>query len=148
MSFSVDQVDADKNFIDFRHRNLRAGRSRSTALFPHDHAKGTYHFAARSEQKIIGIVSYFNIQHDQLQDNLFSYQLRGMAVEKAYQQQKIGQSLLNSSMASLQLKKAGLIWCNAREESWRFYQKNGFKTLGEFFLIPDVGQHILMYKYI
>ena len=148
MIFSVNQVDADKRFIDFRHRWLRNGRPRETAIFDGDSSKETYHFAALSNQKIIGIVSYFNKQHDRFQDNLLSYQLRGMAVDQNHRQQKIGQRILDDSLAFLQSKEIDLIWCNARQESWRFYQKYGFKSIGDYFLIPDVGQHILMYKYL
>lgn len=148
MTFSVDQVDADKRFIDFRHRWLRNGKPRETAVFRKDLSENTYHFAAVSNQKILGIVSYFDRQHDCFQDNLLSYQLRGMAVDQNYRQQKIGRYILKDSLVFLQSKGIDLIWCNARKESWRFYQKYGFKSTGKFFLIPDVGQHILMYKYL
>ena len=148
MTFSVDQVDADKRFIDFRHRWLRNGRPRETAIFSGDSSKRTYHFAASSDGRILGIVSYFKRSNHHFDSDKKSYQLRGMAVNENFRQQKIGQRILDDSFAFLQSKETDLIWCNARQESRRFYQKYGFESIGEYFLIPDVGQHILMYKYL
>ena len=148
MSFSVDKVDADKRFIDFRHRWLREGRPRESALFKEDSLYDTYHFAARSNGIILGIVSYLNKRNDGIQCNKLSYQLRGMAIDKNHRRQKIGQSILNTSLKFLESKSISLVWCNAREESCGFYKKQGFQSVGNYFLIPDVGQHILMYKYL
>jgi len=148
MIFSVDQVDADKRFIDFRHRWLRNGRPRETAIFDGDSSKETYHFAALSNRNILGIVSYFRKNNEHFPDDHKSYQLRSMAVDSMYRKQKIGKRILDDSLAFLQSKEIDLIWCNARQESWRFYQQYGFKSIGDYFLIPDVGQHILMYKYL
>ena len=148
MIFSVDQVDADKRFIDFRHRWLRNGRPRETAIFDGDSSKETYHFAALSNRNILGIVSYFRKDNEHFLNVDKSYQLRSMAVDKDFRQQKIGKHILDHSLAYLQSKKVDLIWCNARRESCFFYQKYGFKSIGDYFLIPDVGQHILMYKYL
>ena len=148
MTFSVDQVDADKRFIDFRHRWLRGKRPRQTAVFSGDSSKETYHFAALSDGKILGIVSYFKRGNHHFDSDKNSYQLRGMAVDEIYRQQKIGQRILNDSLAFLDSNEIDLIWCNARQESWRFYHKYGFESIGDYFLIPDVGQHILMYKYL
>ena len=148
MIFSVDQVDADKRFIDFRHRWLRNARPRETAIFDEDQADSSYHFAALSNSNILGIVSYFKKYNAHFNNDLKSYQLRSMAVDSKYRQQKIGKCILDDSLAFLRFKEINLIWCNARQESWRFYQKYGFKSIGDYFLIPDVGQHILMYKYL
>jgi len=146
MSLAVKPVEADKLFIDFRHKWLRPGKPRKTSFFKGDSADSTYHFAALSNEKIIGIVSYFNKLNLLLEEKKLSYQLRSMAVDQSYRHQYIGHQILNVSLAFLKSKKIDFIWCNARKESYLFYQKQGFLSVGDYFVIPDVGQHLLMYK--
>ncbi len=145
MSFPVRKVQADKAFIDFRHRWLRSGKPLATAKFPEDDHLDTYHFAAFDQTKIIGIISFFLKNVPEFPSSR-CYQLRGMAVDKSYRSEGIGTSLLEYSLDNLKGHDINMIWCNVREESIGFYKKNNFCTKGGLFDIPDIGTHILMYK--
>lgn len=145
MHFSVRKVQADKAFIDFRHRWLRSGKPLATANFPEDEDQDTHHFAALDQDRIIGIISYF-LKTNPAFASTKSYQLRGMAVDKTCRSQGIGASMLKHSLDFLNSKNIELIWCNARQESIGFYEMNGFHRTGSPFDIPDIGLHQLMYK--
>ena len=44
--------------------------------------------------------------------------------------------------------EANYIWANARTSAWGFYEKLGYKILGEQFEIKGIGPHYLIYKVI
>ena len=148
MPLSIDQVTADDDFIIFRHKCLRHGKPIHKAIFPEDGFITSYHFSAKKNDKVVGIVSYFDKQQQQFNKVTKIYQLRGMAVDADFRDQGIGKSLLDTSINQLKHDGVKLIWCNARQESMKFYEKNDFIATGDYFNIPDVGSHILMHKYL
>ena len=70
-------------------------------------------------------------------------QIRGMAIAKKWQGNKVGEKLITH--IRLLDKKSITIWCNAREKAVQFYQKQGFKIKGSSFNIKNVGIHYVMY---
>ncbi|MDR9400237.1 MAG: GNAT family N-acetyltransferase [Psychroflexus sp.] len=144
----IQQVSANDEFINLRHKLLRPGRARSSAFFEGDNRCDTFHFSALKNQTIVGIVSYIKRKNATLPHSANMYQLRGMAVDMSLRGFGIGKKLIDASVNILKLNKIGLIWCNSRKESVPFYLKNGFIKKGDYFDIPDVGSHILMYKLI
>ena len=148
MPLSIDQVTADNDFIIFRHKCLRQGKPIDKAIFTEDGFITSYHFSAKKNGNIVGVVSYFDKQHQHFSEVTKSYQLRGMAVDADFRNQGIGKSLLATSTDQLKHDGVKLMWCNARQESMKFYEKNDFIATGSYFNIPDVGSHILMHKYL
>lgn len=69
-----------------------------------------------------------------------------MAVSEEYQGKGVGNNLLMHAEAFLKNSKSVIIWCNARSEAIEFYRKIGYKTKGSKFIIPEVGEHMVMYK--
>jgi ribosomal protein S18 acetylase RimI-like enzyme len=136
-----------KDLIPVRHKILRTGKPISTCYFDGDNNLETFHFGAYKQNKIVGSVSFMMKFHPDI-DAKKSYQLRGMAVLKHYQKQSIGLHLLQFSENHLLQQNVDLIWCNVRIKAKGFYQTQNFKIFGEEFIIPDVGPHVLMYKYI
>jgi len=51
-------------------------------------------------------------------------------------------------LEELKDRKVDLLWCDARKVALGFYEKMGFKILGDFYEIPIIGPHKLMYKVI
>lgn len=144
----IQQVTADDNFINLRHKLLRPGRPKSTAFFDGDLETDTFHFSATKNQTIVGIVSYMKRNNEAFTYTSNAYQLRGMAIDIPFRGLGIGQMLLEKSISILKSNKIDLIWCNSRKESISFYSKNGFSKTGDYFDIKDVGVHLLMYKLI
>jgi len=94
---------------------------------------------------LIGICSFFKNTNLDFPETA-QYQLRGMAILKAFQGKGLGKIILKHGEELLQEKKAKIIWCNARELAVNFYKKNGYQIIGEPFNIKDIGLHYVMYK--
>lgn len=131
--------------IDIRHQVLRQGQARSSCYFPEDSFKKTIHFAAKSEDKIIGCASVYKESHPDFTLKQ-SWRIRGMAVLPDYQGQNIGTQLLETCINHAILQKAAVIWCNARINAVQFYKNAGFKIIGDEFEIENIGPHYLMAK--
>jgi len=143
-NYSVKQITATDTHT-VRHPVLRPGKPRSTCIFDGDDLKTTIHFGIYDNEHIIGVASFLKNNHPKITD-LNQYQLRGMAVLKAYQGLGIGHTLLKYCDAFLIEKGANLMWCNAREIAVNFYKRNGFSVFGDVFNIKDIGPHYAMKK--
>lgn len=130
---------------DLRHLVLRQGKPRSSCEMQGDELESTKHIGAFLDSRCIGVLSLFLAKTDKLVDS-FQYQLRGMAVHPEYQRQNIGKKLVLYSEKELKKMNTEIIWCNARENAVRFYEKLDFKVISDQFEIPDIGPHYVMFK--
>lgn len=146
MTLKIKQVNA-ADIMNLRHRVLRPGKPLSSAHFEGDHHKESYHFAAFWDASVVGCVSLMLKTHTRF-NNKRAYQLRGMAVESSSRNNNVGHKLLMFSENQLKKNTVDLIWCNVRTSAINFYNKNNYLQVGDTFEIPDVGQHVLMYKYL
>lgn len=69
-----------------------------------------------------------------------------MAILEKFQGNGFGNIILDYGEQFMKNKKANITWCNAREIAVNFYQKNGYKIIGDAFDIKDIGIHYTMYK--
>ncbi|MEI6865892.1 GNAT family N-acetyltransferase [Flavicella sp.] len=109
-----------------------------------DFDKDTIHLGAFINKEL-GCVASF-MQHD---SDLFTgsqYRLRGMATHKKHQYKGLGKTILMEAEKFLLTKHVGLLWCNARVFSLKFYEKSGYKRIGKEFDVEFVGLHFVMYK--
>ena len=67
---------------------------------------------------------------------------------KEYQGQDFGYKLVKYAITFLKKNKVKLLWCDARINAIPFYEKTGLKTIGDFYSIPKIGRHKLMYIYL
>lgn len=75
------------------------------------------------------------------------YKMRQVAVLPEYQNKKIGQTLLDFCQNWAKRVHINEIFCDARVCSQGFYEKNGFKAIGEPFTQTTIP-HIYMWKHI
>jgi len=68
-----------------------------------------------------------------------AWQLRGMAVEPAYQGQGIGGRVLAEAVTAAREGGAFFLWANARTSALGFYQRHGWAARGEEFIYPESG---------
>lgn len=122
---------------------LRNWDSSTPCPFDGDKDKTTQHFGCVFENKIVSIVSFYERQNENFGDKTM-VQLRGMATHPNFAKKGFGKDLMRFSLAFFQIK-VQIIWCNARENAIPFYEKLGFKTIGEKFEIQNIGTHIVMY---
>lgn len=147
MNFKVKKVRLDE-IVDLRWRVLRQpkGKSLETAYTKEDFYVSTYHFGVFTEDGNLVCCGSFLL--GDLNEENGGYQLRFMATDATYQGKGAGSALLKFAKEILdkEFGKLKYFWCNAREESIEFYEKNGWATVGEKFEIPGVGPHIKMKK--
>jgi GNAT superfamily N-acetyltransferase len=130
-----------------RHEVLRKGKPIETCQFKGDDDENTVHFGLYQKEQLIGIISIFKepsilfLEKNQLQ-------IRGMAVLEEFQGKGFGAELVKAAENYCINQNIDLIWFNAREKAVLFYKKLGYTSIGDSFLIPDVGIHFAMYKKI
>ena len=140
----IKEIQSSETYL-VRQEELRKGKPLETCHFEGDDEKTTKHFGIELNEKIIGIVSVYQV-NSQLFFDENQFQIRGMAVLEAHQQKGYGALLVERAEKYCFEKNASVIWFNAREKAVPFYEKNGYQTKGNSFEIPDVGTHFIMFK--
>jgi predicted N-acetyltransferase YhbS len=97
---------------------------------PYDLAPATIHIGAFDDGVVVGCVTIFPAP---FVDEPLGWQLRGMAVDPAYQGQGIGRLVLDAAADAAAQAGAPLIWANGRLNVMAFYQRLGWQTVGEVF---------------
>ncbi|CDF80511.1 acetyltransferase, GNAT family protein [Formosa agariphila KMM 3901] len=124
---------------------LRPGRPLKDCEFINDNHADTFHLGLYKKSNLIGVVTFMKTNSDLFLE-VNQYQLRGMAILEEFQGLQYGNLLIKNGETKIQSIQADLIWLNARETALKFYQRNGYKIIGEPFNIPKVGIHYTMYK--
>lgn len=126
---------------------LRPGKDISQAKMPQDHEQTTFHLGLFSSEKLVCVATFHEDQNVNLKAK-YPYRLRGMATAPDFQGKGAGKQILQAGVKELKSRNCDLIWCNAREIAFLFYEKCGFSYSGEMFDIPEIGPHKVMYKYL
>jgi GNAT superfamily N-acetyltransferase len=130
-----------------RQEVLRKGKPIETCQFKGDDDENTVHFGLYQKEQLIGIISIFKEKNNLFQEKN-QFQIRGMAVLEDFQGKGFGAELVKVAENYCINQNVDLIWFNAREIAVSFYKKLGYTSIGDSFLIPDVGIHFAMYKKI
>lgn len=140
---AVRRVSADA-VIDVRHRVLRQGMPRESAVFEGDDEPTAIHLGAfDSNGTIVGCVSLLRREWK----GEPAWQMRGMAVDESLRKSGVGAALLaevDRIIAASDFSKQN--WCNARLVAKGFYERHGWKVESELFDIPHAGPHHVMSK--
>lgn len=126
---------------------LRKGRSIESCHFEGDDLETTQHFGLFLSQILVGIISLFKKSSPVFSEKN-QFQIRGMAVLENHQKKNFGKALIVHVEEECKNKDVDLIWFNARSAATGFYEKMGYQKVGFYFEIPDVGEHITMFKKI
>ena len=141
---SIKEITALETF-SVRQPVLRPGKSIETCHFDGDNLETTKHFGYFEGEILAGIASLFKSNSDLFQEKE-QFQLRGMAVLSNFQKKGIGEKLVNHAEEDAKNRNGALIWFNAREIAVPFYEKLGYKIIGEPFDIGDIRKHFVMFK--
>lgn len=125
--------------IPLRHRVLRAGQALETCYFEGDEAPVTKHYAWIEDGLICSIATVM-YSPKLLDDEMTSFQLRGVATEP----EMAGSGLGSKFLQSLHQEIGASWWCNARAVAVSFYKRNGLVVVGSPFDIPGIGLHYVM----
>jgi len=126
---------------------LRKGKPIESCHFEGDDLETTRHFGLYLSPELVGIISLF-------QKNNFDFteknqcQIRGMAILENHRKKDFGKALIIHCEEECRNQGVELIWFNARMVAAGFYEKMGYQKTGIPFEIPDVGEHIIMFKKI
>ncbi|HUO08216.1 MAG TPA: GNAT family N-acetyltransferase [Phycisphaerae bacterium] len=131
-----------EEIVDLRHRVLRAGLPRQSALFDGDQAGSTRHFAAVVGGEVVGCLTL----HLNEWQGVPAYQLRGMATEEYVRGCGVGMMLMRAAEAFVSATAVPVMWCNARVPAVGFYIRAGWKVMSEEFDIPTAGPHVRMVR--
>jgi N-acetylglutamate synthase-like GNAT family acetyltransferase len=137
----IERVDVEE-IVDLRYDVLRAGLPRDAAYFPGDRDATTVHLAVRNDGKIIACATVLVNQWEGER----ACQLRGMAVDPAWQGKSIGRKLLDEVHRTGINSGVRILWANARVPAAEFYRKNGWEIVSEQFEIPTAGPHYKMVR--
>ncbi len=125
---------------------LRPGRQIAECVFEGDTSDKTLHLGLFIDANLIGVASFMKNSNPLFQD-AEQYQLRGMAVLSEFKGKGFGSALLIEGEEKLKnLVSHPFLWFNARDYAIGFYEKFGYKSIGEKFDVPGVCQHIVMFK--
>lgn len=117
-------------------------------VFEQDELPETAHFGLVSESgAVVAVATFFPRACPEL-GGVAAVQLRGMCVEPGLQGLGLGRRLLESALGPLALLVPGAerVWCNARLSAAPFYEKLGFRPVGEPFEVPSIGPHVVMWR--
>jgi GNAT superfamily N-acetyltransferase len=124
---------------------LRPGLPSDTAIFDHDDDPGTRHFGVFDGARLIGVATFFAEPYS-LSPRARAWRLRGMATLPDMQGRGGGRALVEAGVAVARADGAELMWCNARVSARGFYEKLGFKAVGDEFVLPVAGPHYVMVR--
>ncbi|MCW8898418.1 MAG: GNAT family N-acetyltransferase [Flavobacteriales bacterium] len=107
----------------------------------------TFHVGAYKNGEIVAIGTFLQQQNEKFEAKN-QYRLRAMATSPKVRGENFGKQVIDFALEELKNRKADLLWCDARKVALGFYEKMGFKIKGDFYEIPIIGKHKLMYKRI
>lgn len=146
LNYEVRMISTEET-LALRQRVLKPFLSPQECVNPGDYDSTTFHQGLFLDGKLVSISTFLQESHPDFSSG-FPYRLRGMATDHKLQGQGLGLILLQSGVEHLRSKRCDLLWFNAREKAFSFYQKLGFRLHGPMFDIKDIGPHKVMYKHI
>ena len=141
------KIIPSKETLKVRQAVLRHGESLINCVFEGDNLITTNHFGIFFDKDIVGIISVFENKNTNFTSEN-QLQIRGMAVLEQHQKKGYGKLLMLESENQAIIKKATLIWFNARESAVDFYKNLDYSIIDTPFIIENIGVHYIMYKYL
>jgi GNAT superfamily N-acetyltransferase len=132
---------AVEEIFPLRHAVLRPGRPVSYSVYSDD--EGAVHIGAWDDDELVGCATVFpqawpgsDIAPE---PSPGAWRLRGMAVDPSRQGTGVGAAVLGSAVGAAEEAGAPLLWANARSTAIGFYERHGWRVVGEEFIAADSG---------
>ena len=144
MNLSLKIVKSD-DLLNLRSKILRNNLDPNLCRFPGDKEINSFHIGAFNVNTLIGGVSVMTNECKKKElPNCF--QLRGLFVDKEFQHNGIGKTIVNFVENRLRDSGVNYLWMNARESAVLFYLKLNYSNSKISYVINEIGLHYLMYK--
>jgi GNAT superfamily N-acetyltransferase len=142
--YLVEQVPTAEVLV-LRMSVLRDGTPSQDPRYADDDAEGSVNLGIR-ESGILVACSTWLPRPWPLDQSAPATQLRGMAVAKHLQSKGLGRILLDAGISRAKSLDSTYVWARARDNALYFYERNGFKTIGEQFIddASGLGHHLVM----
>lgn len=138
---------------------LRSDQPVSESIYPGDDNDSAQHWGVFKSYELIAVASIYqeslsdssNIELVTTTKDINTarcWRLRGMAVSPMFQGQGYGRRLLDICLQSVKQQNGLLLWCNARTSASGFYNAAGFEIASSEFIIPNIGPHYVMLRFI
>jgi predicted GNAT family N-acyltransferase len=147
MDIKVEAVAPEATY-PLRHRVLRPYLAfEEMRPQPGELDPGAVHLAALApDGEVVGTAVLLREPFAQLAGNGDAWRMRGVAVADGLRGQGIGGRLLDRVLRHVAGQGGGLLWCNARVPARRFYDRAGFRAVGEQWDEPHTGPHVTMWR--
>ncbi|MDO5636517.1 MAG: GNAT family N-acetyltransferase [Myroides sp.] len=133
--------------IEMRHKVLKIGQPIETCHFEGDLDEGTTHFGAFLKNELVGAVTMMLKKTNTYKVHPV-YRLTGLSILEEHQHKNIGKRLLHFAEEYISKKGSVMIWCFARDYAVPFYKKNGYQLNVQEVVIPYIGSHRIMFKFV
>ena len=144
MNLSLKIVKSD-DLLNLRSKILRNNLDPNLCRFPGDKEINSFHIGAFNGNTLIGGVSVMKNECKKKElPNCF--QLRGLFIDKEFQHNGIGKTIVNFVENRLRDSGVNYLWMNARESAVLFYLKLNYSNSKISYVINEIGLHYLMYK--
>lgn len=121
-----------------------------------DDSKGAIHLAAFKREEVVGVASLF-LQNCDRFPRYFEgekvYRLRAMGVLDKVRGNGVGEAIIKEAVKILKEEDVKVLWCDAREVAWGFYERCGFEFASneegyecDAYTVPNIGLHKMMYR--
>ncbi len=126
-----------------RREVLRPCGPESDIAYPGDAGGSARHFGAFDGGKLTGVATFLPQPCPDGQET-GAWRLRGMATIRPAQGRGVGGQLLQHGIACASTEGVTVIWCYGRSTARVFYERHGFRAVGEEFVLPNSGPHYLL----
>lgn len=129
-----------------RQRILRPGLPEAQSVYPDDEADTSVHVGIRVDGTLVSVSSFF-VESTPGSERA-AVRIRGMATLPEFRGRGYGRDLVEFGLSHTPLQDYAEAWCNARLTAAGYYQKLGFRPVGEQFELPGIGPHVVMVRAI
>ena len=128
--------------VPIRREVLRPHGPESEIAYPGDDSELARHFGAFEGDDLVGVASFLPEACPQ-DDGAHAWRLRGMATTRSARGRGVGGQLLLHGVERVLGRGAAVIWCYGRTSARAFYERHGFRAIGDEFALPHSGPHYL-----
>lgn len=129
---------------------LRPGQDPETLTLYGDDIPGSFHAGAFEDGALVCTATVYPepmpVRPEAEVDVSNAFRLRGMATKRHLQGRGYGRAVLERCIEHVRASGAEVLWCNARTGALGFYERLGFRTVGDEFEIEGIGPHYVMWK--
>jgi predicted GNAT family N-acyltransferase len=130
---------------ELRVRVLRKNTPVTHADYPEDLLPDVVHLVIRENDSVVATSTWFSKECPEFPGTP-AVQLKGMAVDDILQTTGHGRVLVDAGLLLARDRNAELVWARARDSAIGFYEKCGFRMVGDGFIDEPTGMphHIVV----